>query len=73
MEQQTAVQWLINNLPDTSDGLSLGFVLELNAKLKRAKEMEKEQIENAYNAGSKEIEQDRDNAAWYYFETYVKE
>lgn len=84
MAQQTAIDWFINQINQYTE-LEINHADGSKTKtrvippwimqnlIEQAKEMEKEQIENAYNAGSKEIEQDRDNAAWYYFETYNKE
>ncbi len=70
MEQQTAVEWLINELgeyfPDYIGGIEL--------LVKQAKAMEKEQIENGYLSGmfhSLQMEATK-QAEQYYNETYNK-
>jgi len=69
MAQLTAVDWFFRWMNDNPEATHKECV----DAYEQAKQIEKQQTENAYNAGSKEIEQDKDNAAWYYFETYVKQ
>ena len=46
-KQQTAVEWLYNELLNSEPN-----ILEWNKLLQQAKEMEKERIETAYNKGT---------------------
>jgi len=41
--KQTAVEWLLENMPDLSKNIEMGLTLELHAKFQHAKEIEKEQ------------------------------
>ena len=43
-KKQTAVEWLLNNMPDLGRYIPFGVSMELHAKFQQAKEMEKEQI-----------------------------
>jgi hypothetical protein len=40
----TAVEWLIENIPDLGKYIPFGVSIELHAKFQQAKEMEKQQI-----------------------------
>ncbi len=75
MAQQTAVEWLQNELV----GLDTAFsYCTFNDKLKQAKQMEKEQLVKAWDDGdyayfySKETGRDFDNGEEYYNETFGK-
>lgn len=53
MTKQTAVKWLWNNLTDDMIGeLSPEQIKSIYELIKQANEMEKEQIEGAYNDGA---------------------
>ena len=43
MENELAVQWLVKNMPSISQYIPLGVTLEFQAKIDKAKEIEKEQ------------------------------
>jgi hypothetical protein len=49
--KQTAVEWLERNMPNISEHIPLGIALEFIAKLNHAKEIEKEQLKDAYGDG----------------------
>ncbi len=71
--KQTAVEWLINKL-DGENHLSIN---EINRVVEQAKEMEKEQIKDAWNTRSK-IDgvitfTDNRTAKQYYNETFKSE
>lgn len=44
MRNQTAVEWLEQNMPDISKHIPLGIAIEFAAKIQQAKTMEKEQV-----------------------------
>jgi hypothetical protein len=44
MSKQTAVEWLLENMPHLGQYIPLGVSIELHAKFQQAKEMEKEQM-----------------------------
>jgi len=46
--KQTAVEWMEQNIPDISKYIPLGIALEFAGKFQHAKEMEKEQLKDAY-------------------------
>ncbi len=54
MKQQTAVEWLVNQVEDYLGDIPTDII-------EQAKEMEKEQIETAYLKGQDNI----DNEGWY--------
>ena len=76
--KQTAVEWLVNQLKGRSVDLEMPWNIDL---VKQAKEMEKEQIENAYNEGDNNgadriyYHSDRNDksAEQYYNETFKSE
>jgi hypothetical protein len=47
--KQTAVEWLIENIPDLGKYIPFGVSMELHAKFQQSLEMEKQQIENMYS------------------------
>jgi hypothetical protein len=49
---ETAVEWLLHNIPDLGSYIPLGISIQLHAKVQQAKEMEEQQIETAYNKGT---------------------
>jgi hypothetical protein len=54
MSKQTAVEWMIDKMINKQNGTFDGFpVLSLDEIFEQAKEMEKEQIMEAYNEGNK--------------------
>jgi hypothetical protein len=67
MSNQTAVEWLFDQLPDhlrlTKDGMDM---------LNRAKEIEREQIEEAYGDGLNAHRTNFCNRNDYYDQTYGK-
>jgi hypothetical protein len=62
-KQKTAVEWLMNNIYIDPNP-------ELYAKFEQAKEMEKEQIKNAYDDGIWGVGCRSSDADKYYNETY---
>jgi hypothetical protein len=68
--KQTAVEWLSQNFPDLGKYIPFGMSMELHAKFQQAKEMEKEQIIDAYAQGFIESEVMDKGAEQYYNETY---
>jgi hypothetical protein len=64
-KQQTAVEWLVNNLPQRFKNIML---ITGDKIIEQAKQMEKEQIINAYEKGAEESW----DAEKYYNETYNK-
>lgn len=42
--KQTAVEWLVSNMPNIGEYITLGVTLEFQAKIEQAKAMEKEQM-----------------------------
>lgn len=73
-KKQTAVEWLLNNMPDLGRYIPFGVSMELHAKFQQAKEMEKEQIIQAskINLGWRYplISKINDQAENYYNDTY---
>ena len=71
MAQQTAVEWLVEQLYSHSGHIDVLDVAHLNGYFEKAKQMEKEQIRDAYLFGDMEF---RSNsvirAEQYYNETY---
>jgi hypothetical protein len=61
--KQTAVEWLYDRF------LYAGYAVN-SEWLKLAKEMEKEQIENAYWDGGQDIPTSIKTCKWYYNETF---
>jgi hypothetical protein len=47
--KQTAVEWLIENIPDLGKYIPFGVSMELHAKFQQALEMEKQQAERSYS------------------------
>ena len=67
-KQQTAVEWLVNELkPHIKTDWPL--FRSIRSKIEQAKAMEKEQIENAFLNGSDFI-LNKESAETYYKETY---
>ena len=66
MAQQTAVEWLFQKMTEqgTNPYWDMRFI--------QAKQMEKEQIVEAYNDGAEERHNEPVNGEQYYNETYVK-
>jgi len=73
MDNQTAVEWLIQNMPNISKHIPFGIALEITAKFQQAKAMEKQQIEKAFYDGDCNGTFKTINASKYYNETYGKE
>jgi hypothetical protein len=67
--KQTAVEWLINKL-DGENHLSIN---EINRVVEQAKEMEKEQIMDAYETAEKDCGKDFLHGDLYYHETFKSE
>jgi hypothetical protein len=73
-KQQTAVEWLLQNIPDLGSYIPFGISMELHAKFQQAKAMVRQQIAEAYRQG---VEEDVYNTPLktgqeYYTETYGK-
>jgi hypothetical protein len=68
-KELTAVDWLIENLPNLSHKIGHGLAFEIHAKLQKAKEMEKKQIIDAWMDGMEGILH-KIAAEKYYNETY---
>jgi hypothetical protein len=67
--KQTAVEWLYNNLKSHFE--HDGDLLEcVQMSMQQAKEIEKEQIMDAYDEGWSDGFDDKDLNAEYYFETF---
>lgn len=51
--KQTAVEWLVSNMPNIGEYIyiPLGVKLEFQAKIDQAKEMERQQIMTAFSQG----------------------
>jgi hypothetical protein len=64
--KQTAVEWLVENIPDLGKYIPFGVSIELHAKFQQAKEMEKQQIKDAYDQGDIQLV----NGKQYYEQTY---
>lgn len=54
-KQQTAVDWLIANMPNIGNYIPYGIALEITAKFQQAKAMERQQIIDAFKAGQLDI------------------
>jgi hypothetical protein len=68
--KQTAVEWLERNMPNISEHIPLGIALEFIAKLNHAKEIEKEQLKDAYADGINAHRTDFCNREEYFDKTY---
>lgn len=72
--KQTAVEWLVSNMPNIGEYIPLGVTLEFQAKIEQAKAMEKEQIIKARINGDVNgaciFKISREKAEQYYNETY---
>jgi hypothetical protein len=66
-KKQTAVEWLVENIPDLGKYIPFGVSIELYAKFQQAKEMEKQQILIAYDMGDRDV---RYQPEQYYEQTY---
>jgi len=70
MVQQTAVEWLINEIIAKQNGK--GDSRSMDEIFKQAKEMEKQQIESAWKRGDGEHDKVADKLAkQYYTQTYT--
>jgi hypothetical protein len=72
----TAVEWLIEQMQNgnfnsthTKERWSITYPADMGSPLEIAKQMEKEQIMNAFDSG---LEYDYDESETYYNETYKK-
>ena len=73
MAQQTAVDWLYNDLfPKKLDGFSIEEWSKIDKAFEQAKEMEKQQIEDAYKKGHNFMGNEF-NPKQYYNKTYGNE
>ena len=72
--KQTAVEWLVTQL-EGEESLVARIVglKEYNQIIKQAKQMEKEQIENAYWDGGQDVPCHGDRCQEYYNETYKQQ
>ena len=72
MKQQTAVEWLLNEFQEAHKDFG-GLDLQWLNKFEKAKEMEKEQITDAYiEGGRKGFNFFGDDYEEYYNETYTQ-
>lgn len=72
MKQQTAVEWLLNEFQEAHKDFG-GLDLQWLNKFEKAKEMEKEQITDAYiEGGRKGFNFFGDDYKQYYNETYTQ-
>jgi hypothetical protein len=70
-KKQTAVEWLVENIPDLGKYIPFGVSIELHAKFQQAKEMEKQQIKDAWEDAEGYNDLTNKNLAeQYYNETY---
>ena len=70
-DKQTAVEWLIEKLTNRQNGVFDGFpYLSVDEIYEQAKEMEKEQIEEAYKYARAHWSREDGNAERYYEQTY---
>ena len=69
-KKQTAVEWLSQNIPDLGKYIPFGVSMELHAKFQQAKQIEKQQIIDAYRKGFNS--DDIKLASDYYNETFKK-
>ena len=73
---QTAVEWLANSIINLEERLRLkeinlnDFIEEKDLLVEQAKEMEREQIENAFNYGQIDLGMEADE---YYNQTFKSE
>ena len=74
MEKQSAVEWLKEQIEcfGNKHELQMSWAT-LDELLKQAKEMEKEQIENAYNTSFRLRDKPYQTAEKYYQETYKQD
>jgi hypothetical protein len=78
MAQQTAVEWLIEQVNSEQYQIAFGQTYISIDLIEQAKQMEKEQLVKAWDDGdyayfySKETGRDFDNGEQYYNETYKK-
>jgi hypothetical protein len=71
MKQQTAVEWLKKQLEDYGSNSHLTLNWDtLDELVDKAKEMEKEQIKDAYFHGSEDLNLRRRSPTQYYNEIY---
>jgi hypothetical protein len=77
---KTAVEWLIDTINKINRDYEVGIIDEALWSIqtyeahKKAKEMEKQQIKNAYYTGGDDVEDNRDREAeQYYNETFKSE
>jgi hypothetical protein len=73
MKQQTAVQWLVNQINGHSHSIGLPYGMNIRIDIpdniiEQAKEMEKEQIIDAFDSG---LAYDYDDSETYYNKTYT--
>jgi hypothetical protein len=74
MEKQTAVEWLIQKLTNRENGFFDGFPhLSIDKIYEQAKQMEKEQIMDAYWDGGQDIAWTSKICEQYYNKTYTNE
>lgn len=70
-KKQTAVEWLYQHLfPKQLDGFSKEEWNKIDTAFDQAKQMEKEQIENAYWDGGQDVPMISKQCEQYYNETY---
>ena len=69
MKKQTAVEWLVEQIKSDQNQKALS-ASEWMEVIEQAKEMEREQIEEAYNNGCEERHNEPVNGEQYYNETY---
>jgi hypothetical protein len=70
-KKKTAVEWLQHNMPDIYLIIPVRLALEFHAKFQQALQMEREQIEEAYNEGDANFSLFKDGNQ-YYTQTFNK-
>jgi DNA topoisomerase IA len=73
MAQQTAVEFLVKSANEIFDYIPLEYWEQLRDIVQQAKQIEKEQIENAYWTGGQDPDSTEERCQQYYNETYGTE
>lgn len=50
--KQTAVEWLVSNMPNIGEYIPLGVTLEFQAKIEQAKAIDEKNIKDSFVAGA---------------------
>ena len=52
MSKQTAVEWLVSNMPNIGEYIPLGVTLEFQAKIEQAKLIDEKNLKDSFVAGA---------------------